>query len=214
MIRTVMIRTVTVGPFPIQFGNVNQPMGLAAHRHTAAVTLVYATLARHGYPSFRETNDAIREYLRVLTARTFRDATNEDVADLLFAALDGWTAPEWERWGGGYELAALHLDVQGVLDDIGHDEGTTRYSVGRAPVHSDPDAAPELAAGNVVESREGHTGLVAGASEVPPPAGAAASTPVVINLDHGGQAGALPPGALARAVEEEIAVTRRLGWGQ
>jgi hypothetical protein len=209
-----MIRTVTVGPFPIQFGNVNKPMGLAAHRHTAAVTLVYATLARHGYPSFRETNDAIREYLRELTGRMFRDATNEDVVDRLFEALDGWTAPEWERWGGEYQLAAVHLDVQGVLDDIGHDEGTTRYTTARPDVDvALATVAPELAAGNVVESREGHTGLVAGASEVPPPAGAGASIPVVINLDVGGQTAAVA-GRVRRAMEEEIAVTRRLGWGQ
>jgi hypothetical protein len=128
-----LIRTVTVGPFPIFFGNVNQAMGLRGHHHTAAVTLVCSTDAAHGYPSFKVTNDAIRHRLRDLTGtrNTFRDATNEDVADRLWAALEGWRAAEWEPWGGRYRLAELHLDVQGVLDDIGHDEGTTRYSIRR-----------------------------------------------------------------------------------
>jgi hypothetical protein len=144
-----MIRTVTVGPFPVQFGNQNTPMGLAAHRHTAAVTLVYATLGRHGYPSFRATNDAIREYLRELTARVFRDATNEDVVDRLFEALDGWRDPSWEPFAGEYRLDVVHLDVQGVLDDIGHDEGTTRYTTTRAPVHGVPTTTAKVEPGGI-----------------------------------------------------------------
>jgi hypothetical protein len=126
-----VIRTVTVGPFPIFFGNQNKPMGLRAHHHTGAVTLVYDTLARHGYPAFKQTNDAIRAYLRELTGRAFVDATNEDVAERLFVALHGWRDPSWEQWGGDYDLRALHLDVQGVLDDIGHDDSTTRYTIAR-----------------------------------------------------------------------------------
>jgi hypothetical protein len=180
-----MIRTVTVGPFPVQFGNVNQPMGLAAHRHTAAVTLVYATLGRHGYPSFRATNDAIREYLRELTARMFRDATNEDVVDRLFEALDGWRDPSWEKWGGEYRLDALHLDVQGVLDDIGHDEGTTRYTTAR---------------GRRTRNAEGVT--IAGAA-----------TGVQVHV--GQPAPGPDVAGLAQRVETEVAeLTRRQGWGQ
>lgn len=131
--RDTLIRTVTVGPLPIFFGNVNVAMGLRGHHHTGAVTVVYSTDAQHGYPSFRVTNDALRARLESLTGprRTFRDATNEDVADRLWDALDGWVAPEWEPWGGSYRLAEMHLDVVGVLDDIGHDEGTTRYSIRR-----------------------------------------------------------------------------------
>jgi hypothetical protein len=121
--------TVTVGPFAIYFGNVNTAMGLRGHYHTGAVTLEYAAPDGHGYPSFKVTNDALRAELQRLTAGIFRDATNETVAWQLFDALDGWVAPEWEPWGGNYHLTALHLDVQGVLDKIGHDEGTTRYTV-------------------------------------------------------------------------------------
>ena len=82
----LLIRTVTVGPFPMFFGNVNVAMGLRGHHHTAAVTLVYSTDGRHGYPSFKTTNDAIRARLQALTGvrNTFRDATNEDVADQLW----------------------------------------------------------------------------------------------------------------------------------
>lgn len=126
-----VIELVTVGPFPIYFGNVNVAMGLRGHHHTGAVTLVYETLAQHGYPSFQSTNDVIRGRLQELTRRTFRDATNEDVARRLWKALDGWYADEWAQWGGHYQLHALHLDVEGVRDDIGHDDSTTRYSIVR-----------------------------------------------------------------------------------
>lgn len=126
-----LIRTLTVGPFPIFFGNVNTEMGLRGHFHTGAVTLVYDTLGPHGYPSFKSTNDAIRTRLGEMTGltRMFREATNEDVADQLWSAFYGWVAPEWESWGGNYRLRALHLDVVGVLDEIGHDDSTTRYTV-------------------------------------------------------------------------------------
>lgn len=122
--------TVTVGSFPIYFGNVNVAMGLRGHYHTGAVTLEYLAInPRHGYPSFQSTNDAIRLKLKDLTKGIFRDATNEDVVNRLFDAFHGWVAPEWESWGGQYELAALHLDVEGVWDVIGHDAGVTRYTV-------------------------------------------------------------------------------------
>lgn len=123
---------VTVGPFPVYFGNVNAAMGLRGHYHTGAVTLVYETLnLGHGYPSFKTTNDVIRAKLKDLTHGIFRDATNEDVVRRLWANLTGWVAPEWEQWGGDYRLHTLHLDVQGVLDDIGHDDTTTRYTLTR-----------------------------------------------------------------------------------
>lgn len=127
--------TVTVGPFPIYFGNVNVAMGLRGHYHTGAVTLEYATpIGEHGYPSFRATNDAIRSQLEHLTGRSiFRDATNEDVAERLFDALHGFRAASWEPYGGVYELTVLHLDVEGVWDDIGHDAGVTRYTIRQEP---------------------------------------------------------------------------------
>ncbi|MFF1468030.1 hypothetical protein [Streptomyces mirabilis] len=128
---TTLIRTVTVGPIGIFFTNVNRAMGLRAHSHTGAVTVVYDTIGRHGYPSFAETNAALERRIHELTRAVFKDATNEDIADRLFAHLDGYTAPEWESWGGAYDLRAVHLDVIGVRDAIGHDTGTTRYTVAR-----------------------------------------------------------------------------------
>jgi hypothetical protein len=129
-----LYESVTVGPVPIFFCNQNAAMGLKPHCHTAAVYVVYATLDRHGYPSFKSTNDDLRLRIRELTGvqRPFRDATNEDVARRLFAHLDHWVAPSWREWGGVYELDAVHLDVEGVEDLIGHDAGVTRYTVARA----------------------------------------------------------------------------------
>lgn len=107
-------------------------MGLRGHFHTGAVTLVYGYAAgQHGYPSFEQTNDAIRTRLGELTHAIFRDATNENVVERLWQSFVNWTAPEWIRWGGNYWLEQLHLDVEGVADDIGHDTGTTRYSIAR-----------------------------------------------------------------------------------
>lgn len=156
-----MLRTVTVGPFPIYFGNVNVPMGLRGHYHTAAVLLEYETQGRHGYPSFRTTNDTIRARLQEETRGIFRDATNEDVTDRLWAAFDGWVAPEWQPWGGEYRLHALHLDVEGVHDDIGHDASVTRYTNRRGlsvngsdDIHITHSHAGASAAGGVVELKQ------------------------------------------------------------
>ncbi|MET7720657.1 hypothetical protein [Streptomyces mirabilis] len=129
-------RPITVGPIGIFFTNVNRAMNLRAHSHTGAVTVVYDTVGRHGYPSFADTNAALERRIHELTRAVFKDATNEDIADRLFAHLDGYTAPEWERWGGIYRLRAVHLDVIGVRDQIGHDTGTTRYTVAR-PHHTE-----------------------------------------------------------------------------
>lgn len=126
-----VIELVEVGPFPIYFGNVNTAMGLRGHYHTAEVRVVYETLGQHGYPSFELTNDEIRGKLRYLTDGIFRDATNEDVARRMWKAFDGWVPDEWKPWGGEYRLYTLHLDVQGVQDDIGHDPSVTRYTITR-----------------------------------------------------------------------------------
>jgi len=132
----VLDRTVTVGPIAIFFTNVNKAMNLRAHSHTGAVTVVYDTIGRHGYPSFAETNAALERRIHELTRAVFKDATNEDIADRLFTHLDGYLDPAWERWGGHYRLRAVHLDVIGVRDQIGHDTGTTRYTVAR-PHHTE-----------------------------------------------------------------------------
>ncbi|MFH8577142.1 hypothetical protein [Streptomyces zaomyceticus] len=126
-----LVRTVDVGPFGIYFTNVNKAMGLRAHSHTGYVTVVYNTVGRHGYPSFADTNAALEAWIHELTRAVFKDATNEDIADRLFAHLDGYVDPVWEPWGGEYSLRAIHLDVIGVHDALGHDNSTTRYTVAR-----------------------------------------------------------------------------------
>jgi hypothetical protein len=125
------VRTVAVGPFDIFFTNQNTAMGLRAHSHYGRVLVVYDTLGPHGYPSFEATNEALRARIHELTRQVFRNATNEDVADRIFAHLDGFVAAEWKEWGGHYELRAIHLDVVGVKDAIGHDASTTTYTVSR-----------------------------------------------------------------------------------
>jgi hypothetical protein len=126
------MRLVTVGPLPIFFGNVNVAMGLPGHHHTAQVHLVYGHRpGEHGYPSFGHTNDELRAHLSAHTGKrhTFRDATNEDVADRLFHHLQTFVGPEMRRYGGNWWLHTLDLGVEGVQDDIGHDNGTTWYRV-------------------------------------------------------------------------------------
>lgn len=120
--------TVTVGPLSCVFGNHNTAMGLKLHFHTAAVHLEYRADGTHGYPSFHDTNQALRFHLRHLTSEPFADATNEDVCARLFQAFAEFHHPSWDRYGGRYHLTALHLDVVGVVDSIGHDDGTTRYT--------------------------------------------------------------------------------------
>jgi len=125
---------VTVGPFSIFFTNINRAMHLPGHSHFATVTLVYQTApGAHGFPAFAMTYEAIQRHLRALTDRPFHDSTNEDVADTLFAAFDGWTAPPIEQWGGSFSLVRLELAVRGVPDRIGHADGFTTYSVERTP---------------------------------------------------------------------------------
>ncbi|AMQ66940.1 hypothetical protein SEA_BIPPER_4 [Mycobacterium phage Bipper] len=131
--------TITIGPLTCVFGNHNTAMGLKLHFHTAAVFLEYSVpqtsaptrnhWGGHGFPSFEQTNDALRDELRRLTAEPFADATNEDVAWRLFQSLRSFTHPSWDQYGGAYDLVALHLDVVGVPDSIGHDDGTTRYTI-------------------------------------------------------------------------------------
>lgn len=127
-----MIRLVTVGPLPIYFGNVNEAMGLRGHHHTAQVWLVYGHRdGVHGYPSFQQTNDELRAHLSAHTGprNTFRDATNEDVTERLFLRMQEFVPESAHQYGGEWWLDALHLDVEGVQDDIGHDNGTTRYTI-------------------------------------------------------------------------------------
>jgi hypothetical protein len=122
--------TVTVGPLACAFGNENKAMNLRTHHHTANVFLTWTVApGEHGYPSFKDTNDALRTKLQELTKGVFLDATNEDVATRLFDALKDFRDPSWEQYGGDYRLTSLSLDVFGVLDSIGHDEGATRYTV-------------------------------------------------------------------------------------
>lgn len=123
---------VLVGPLACQFANQNLAMNLTTHSHQANVWLEYQADSAHGYPSFEETNDALRAELQRVTKRTFLDATNEDVAEKLFYHFRDFTHESWAKYGGAYHLHALHFDVHGVHDDIGHDEGTTRYTIREA----------------------------------------------------------------------------------
>jgi hypothetical protein len=121
---------VSVGPFAIFFTNINRTMRLPGHSHFATVTLVYRTgESNRGFPAFASTYAAVQARLMELTAKPFHDMTNEDVAQHLWNALDGWTDPEIERWGGTFALARLDLAVRGVPDAIGHADGFTVYSV-------------------------------------------------------------------------------------
>ena len=136
-------RTVITGPFAIFFKNHNKAMGLPAHAHTATVTVGIETTGDLGYPVFEATNDLLRQTLTAKTQKMFRDSTNEDVADRLFELcldfLEAWrTEPDRDEatrvlaeWGGDYRLAWMELGVEGVHDEIGHDEGTACYRVER-----------------------------------------------------------------------------------
>lgn len=131
-----MKNLVTIGPLPFYFGNVNVAMGLRGHHHTATLHLNYGyETGTHGYPSFLATNNALREHLESLTGprNTFRDATNEVVAYRLFRAFQKFCPPVIAEWGGQYWLDSLSIDVEGVQDDIGHDNGATRYTVALDP---------------------------------------------------------------------------------
>lgn len=121
--------SVTIGPFAIFFTNVNREMRLPGHSHFAQVTLCYATQGRRGFPAFADTYAAVQRRLLELTAKPFHDATNEAVADALFAGLLDWTDPAIVAWGGAFALARLELAVRGVPDRIGHADGFTTYTV-------------------------------------------------------------------------------------
>lgn len=128
-----LLRSVTAGPFGIMFANVNTAMRLAGHAHHAEVVLTWRTLGAVGFPAFADTYRDVQARLIDLTARPFRDATNEAVADALWAGLDGWEPPYAARYGGSYQLASLLLRVRGVPDRIGHADGWTSYLVARPP---------------------------------------------------------------------------------
>ena len=85
-----------------------------------------------GFPAFEDSYATIRRLLQELTARPFRDHTNEAIARQLLIALraeDFHGEPWKEKYGGAYELAGLALSVRGVPDKIGHADGFTTYSV-------------------------------------------------------------------------------------
>ncbi len=133
-----MTETVTVGPFGLFFTNVNQEMKLPGHSHSGTLTLEFLNIrpmqgepGSRGFPAFAETYEAITRRLIELTAKPFRDSTNEEVARRLFDGFYRWTAPEIDKWGGRWILLGIELGVQGVRDRIGHADGVTRYRVYR-----------------------------------------------------------------------------------
>jgi hypothetical protein len=125
-----MRRTITVGPFALMFTNQNTTMALRTHSHLALVTLTYETLGEVGFPSFAETHAELQQELTALTAHPFRDATNERVADVLWANMAKFPGGRaTQKWGGEYRLVALELAVRGVPDAIGHADAFTTYRV-------------------------------------------------------------------------------------
>jgi len=123
---------ITVGPFGIFFTNINREMNLPGHSHYAEVTLSYRTLGTTGFPAFEETYDTIKRMLGDLTAKPFRDHTNEAIARELFAVFqaEDFIGESWKvKYRGEYHLAELSLSVRGVLDKIGHADGFTTYTV-------------------------------------------------------------------------------------
>lgn len=136
-----MIEQIEIGPFSLFFSNTNSEMGLRGHSHFAVLSLVYATLARTGLPVFEDVYADFVAYLKTLTARPFKDATNEQVARLLWDALDGWapasarrylTSGQAPAYGVNYRLDGLALSVRGVPDAIGHADAFSTYRITRA----------------------------------------------------------------------------------
>lgn len=145
------MKTITMQPLSCQFSNENKKMGLRPHQHFATVQLTCETTGALGFPVFAETVAAVHGVLTAATERPFRDSTNEDVADALFALFEDLltlrmtenetgleTGDAWPRalavlqgWGGEYRLCSLKLAVRGVPDDIGHSDGFAEYTVTR-----------------------------------------------------------------------------------
>jgi hypothetical protein len=129
-------RTITIGPFSAYFTNINTTMRLPGHTHFATVTLHYETIGKTGFPAFATTYAAVQQHIEELTARPFRDMTNEDVADTLWNAFASWSHPELEKFGGAFALRRLELAVRGAPDKIGHADGFTIYTVEAAEQRS------------------------------------------------------------------------------
>ena len=123
---------ITIGPLGLFFTNVNDQMGLPGHSHHAQLLLTFRSTGSLGFPAFDSTVRALQDRLKELTAIAFRWATNEEVLRRLFAGFDGWTHPAIARWSGArFELVKAQLGVQGVLDEIGHSDGITWYTIKR-----------------------------------------------------------------------------------
>lgn len=124
-------QSITVGPIGCMFTNRNTDMGLRAHSHLAEV---FVTWTHHelGFPVFESTVREVGDAVRAVVEHPIT-GTNEQVARLIFQALDGWkvTHPEWVGVGD-YQLDEVVLAVRGIPDSIGHSDGFGRYSVRRA----------------------------------------------------------------------------------
>jgi hypothetical protein len=122
---------VTAGPFGIFFTNRNKEMNLPGHSHFAEVWLKFEHKGT-GFPVFHDTTEPIAAALQQLTARPI-DGTNEEVARHIFAAFDGWTCAEVQKYGSApWRLHSVRLEVQGVRDKIGHSYSRGVYEVQRA----------------------------------------------------------------------------------
>ena len=121
---------IEIGPFGAFFTNVNSEMGLKGHSHSAEIKIGFKhPVGGKGFPAFADTYLAVQGRIKELTAKTFKDCTNEQVARALYKGFEGWGHPSVDIWKCDFELCELELAVRGVHDDIGHADGFTRYKI-------------------------------------------------------------------------------------
>lgn len=125
-----MKQSIKIKDFSIFFTNVNREMKLKGHSHFALVSLTFGH-DRTGFPAFEETYAYIKKELRTLTAKPFMDATNEEIARKIFehfSTIEYWQL-NWKYHTTTFYLQSITLSVRGVLDDLGHADGFTDYTV-------------------------------------------------------------------------------------
>lgn len=152
---TPPLEAVTVGPVGVFFTNRNVDMALRAHSHAGAVFVTFTHPSGGiGWPSFADTNRWLGDVIRATLVAPIT-GTNEQVARMVWDEVDKvvascaephltpsvlrpWCHPGDRDTGGPSPrcLFALHrvdVAVTSQYDAIGHDQGTTTYTVGVAP---------------------------------------------------------------------------------
>lgn len=121
------MRTITIGPFPFMFSNRNEEMKLTPHAHHADVMVEYVTVGAIGYPSFKDTNAEVKNFIQNLKLKGFR-GTNEDVVNYIFSELDSFRLQAAEKYGNClYKLNSITVKVYSHQDENNHDDGATIY---------------------------------------------------------------------------------------